>query len=93
MSGEYTGFFAASDGHTISVIVFAGNDTIRVAKFQRDELITIVELTGEEATYVHHTKPTEPGRSWYVATNLTIAPEDMDKFGASLHKGLMRLMN
>ena len=93
MSSEYTGFFKASDGHTISVIVFAGNDTIRVAKFQRDELITIVELTGEEATQLHHAKPTGPGTSWYIGTNLMIASADVDKFADSLHKALMRLSN
>ena len=90
MSGEYTGFFKSSDGHTISVIVFAGDGTIRVAKFRGQELITIVELNGEEATQLHHAKPTEAGKAWYVAKNLTIAPADVDRFGDALHKALMR---
>ena len=93
MSSEYTGFFKASDGHTITVLVSKVDSTVQVAKFHAYELITIVELTGEEATQLHHAKPTGPGTSWYIGTNLMIASADVDKFADSLHKALMRLSN
>ena len=92
MSGEYTGFFITSDGHTITVLVSKGDSTVQVAKFHADELITIVELTGEEVKQVHHARPTEPGIAWYVAKNLTIPPTDVDKFADALHKALVQLL-